>query len=114
MFSRKKIAAISGLLSGLAVTCAGVGVGQAYASEIHGSCTRDIQGNVTCPQQNTGYKSDDGRVAIHQSQDCMASKPVAVPASGLLNKGLTHIGPSVTCSNSAPAPNSVDPSSIGL
>ncbi|MFF4949741.1 hypothetical protein ACWC2K_10530 [Streptomyces chattanoogensis] len=102
MFSRKKIAAVSALLGGLAVTCAGAN--QAYAGGTSGNCTRDITGNVNCLQKNTSYITEDGKYTVKQAQNCASMRPASWPAEGVLNTGSTHIGPAMNCSNTAPAP----------
>ncbi|MEU9121274.1 hypothetical protein AB0C96_15710 [Streptomyces sp. NPDC048506] len=111
MFSRKQIAVVSGLLGGLVV--AFTGSAQAYPGGTATNCTRDIQGNLTCQQRNVDSAGEDGRYNLHQTQDCLAMKPVSWPSSGLLNNGATQIGPSVTCSNTAPAPGSQLPHMVG-
>ncbi|MFI9047565.1 hypothetical protein [Streptomyces sp. NPDC053427] len=110
MFSRKKIAAASGLLGGLVMICAGAT--QAYAGGSAGTCIRDTQGNITCMQRNNGYTSDDGKYVVHQAQDCLATKPLSWPADGLLNKGSTRIGPAVNCSNAAPSTDAFEPPAL--
>lgn len=101
MFSRKKMAAVSGLLGVLAVT--GVGTAQAYAA-VNG-CTSDADGNVTCVNGNeTVYKSRDGRQVLHQTKDCSTEtkQRVVWPEYGVLHGGNTTVGPNLSCSNSAP------------
>ncbi|TJZ42818.1 hypothetical protein FCH28_33540 [Streptomyces piniterrae] len=98
MFSGKKIAVVSGLLGGIAMTFAGAN--QANAGEATASCSPYFQ---TCIQNNSGYASPDGSLKVNQSQDCLGTKPVAMPAGGLLNRGATQIGPQLTCSNRNPA-----------
>ncbi|MFE0189357.1 hypothetical protein [Streptomyces sp. NPDC059008] len=98
MFSRKKIAAVSVLLGGLAVT----GASLAYAEGAPLSCTRDLTGNVSCIQKNADYTSQDGKLTVKQAQNCLSSAPATLPANGLLNTGSTRIGPAMTCSNTAP------------
>ncbi|MFG2285083.1 hypothetical protein ACGFOU_03275 [Streptomyces sp. NPDC048595] len=98
MFSRKKIAAVSVLLGGLAVA----GIPQAYAEGAPLSCTRDLTGNVSCVQKNADHTSQDGKYTLKQAQDCLSSTPVTMPSNGLLNTGSTRIGPAMTCSNTAP------------
>ena len=91
MLSRKKIAAVSGLLGGLAVTCAGVA--QAYAAAGPGICTRDTHGNVTCIQRVEGEISEDG--FIPRQENCLPTQPLTLPAA--LGNGKVRIGPEVTC-----------------
>lgn len=101
MFSTKKIAAVSGLLSGLAVTC--TGITQAYAAAGPGACTSDAEGNITCIQWVTARPAEGDRFAATQSQGCVPMQPLTLPAPlGVLSRGTTKIGPEVTCVNSTP------------
>jgi hypothetical protein len=105
MFSRKKIATISWFLGSTAVIC--VGTTHAYAGGTHGACTRDSQGSVTCTYRSaTTYTSGDGTYHVDQKQDCttVSRDRVEMPESGLGQRGKTLIGPTVDCSNHAPAP----------
>ncbi|WP_141311826.1 hypothetical protein [Streptomyces spinoverrucosus] len=100
MFSTKKIAAVSGLLGGLAVTC--TGITQAYAAAGPGACTSDAEGNITCIQWVTGTPAEGDRFA-RQSQGCVPMQPWTLPSPlSLLSRGTTKIGPEVTCLNSTP------------
>ncbi|OLZ65789.1 hypothetical protein AV521_30795 [Streptomyces sp. IMTB 2501] len=92
MLSRKKLAAVSGLVGGLAVTC--TGLAQGYAAADPGVCTRDLQGNVTCIQKIQGQIPEDG-VIPHQD-NCMPMQPITLPAA--LGNGTIKYGPEVTCS----------------
>ncbi|MFI1762311.1 hypothetical protein ACH41H_09730 [Streptomyces sp. NPDC020800] len=96
MFSRKKIAAVSGLLGGLAVTC--TGVAQVHAAGGPGSCTRDIQGNVTCVQRIEGELPEDG--VMTRQDNCLPTQPLTIPAA--LGNGQMRIGPEITCSSASP------------
>ncbi|MER6434547.1 hypothetical protein ABT272_44280 [Streptomyces sp900105245] len=93
MFSRKKIAAISGLVGGLAV--ASTGLTHAYAAADQGTCTRDLLGSVTCTQRITGEIPENG-VIPHQ-ENCMPVQPLTLPAA--LGTGTTRLGPKVTCAS---------------
>ncbi|WP_369247480.1 hypothetical protein [Streptomyces sp. R41] len=109
MFSRKKIAAVSGLLCGLAVTCAGAT--QAYAAGGPGTCTFDSEGNVTCVQRIVGDMSEGDGFVVRQAQGCVPTKPFSLPVIPVLNNGSTKIGPEVTCSPKAgSAPDNSDKS----
>jgi hypothetical protein len=107
MFSRKKIAAVSGLMVGLAMTCAGVA--QADNADPTG-CVMDYQGNVICVHEySTNYTSKDGRDIVQQTQDCSTTyrQPGegAWPQVGALQSAatsLTQTGPTVNCDNTAP------------
>jgi hypothetical protein len=92
MFSRKKIAAVSGLVGGIAVTC--VGFTQAYAASSSGGCTRDLLGTITCTQQIKGQTSDGG--AVPHQETCQPVQPLRLPA--FLGQGTERLGPKVTCS----------------
>lgn len=105
MFSPKKIAAVSGLLGGLALACAGAP--QAYAAGSSGDCVRTAQGSNTCVHKGeTAYTTKDGRHVIKQRQHCSStSRHRAVwPERGALDGGVTRIGPVVDCSNRVPLP----------
>ncbi|MEU1008485.1 hypothetical protein [Streptomyces sp. NPDC005890] len=111
MFSMKKIVAASGLLGGLALTCAGVT--QAYAGVDPGTCTRDLLGSLTCTQRITGHIPEDG-ILPHQ-ENCQKVQPVTVPAA--LGNGRVRVGPEVTCSpetRGVPEETNERPESPGL
>lgn len=115
MFNGKKIAAISGLLGGLAMTC--IGVGQAHAAANPGNCTTDSQGNTTCTQRIVGQTPEGDNFIVRRSVNCQPTKPVSVPAPGLFSNGQTRIGPHITCSDIAPEPaadsNELSPGAVG-
>ena len=104
MLSRKKITAVSWLLGGIAVTC--VSATHSYAAGPQGHCTRDSQG-ITCKYHHeSSYTSEDGTYHLNQTQNCTTEdrERVETPQSGTGKPGTTRIGPSVGCSNNAPAP----------
>ncbi|MBT2506585.1 hypothetical protein J7I98_11895 [Streptomyces sp. ISL-98] len=107
MFSRKKIAAVSGLLGSLAVTCT-CGI-QAYAAGPQSNCTVDNQGNTTCIQRTLSTPEGDGFV-VRQTQSCVPLQPLSLPVIGLVNKGKKRIGPEVTCAPNTTAPDNSDDS----
>jgi len=101
MFSRKKIAAVSGILGGLVVTC--TGGAQAYAADTPASCGLDNQGTITCVQRVVGQTPEGDGFIVRQSQSCVPVQPLTLPVIPLINSGRTRIGPEVTCApNSAP------------
>lgn len=103
MFSRKKIAALSGLIGGLAV--ASTGIAHAQAAGDPASCTRSLLGDVTCVQRIAG-KGPRGGVIPHQ-ETCLPVQPVSLPAA--MGPGATRLGPQVTCSPASPgAPQGTD------
>ncbi|MFE9607814.1 hypothetical protein [Streptomyces sp. NPDC006012] len=95
MFSGKKIAAVSGLLGGLAVAC--TGIAQAHVGAGSGTCTRDLQGNVTCSQRIEGRIPAGG--AVPHQETCQPVQRLTLPAA--LGNGTTRFGPEVTCSPAA-------------
>lgn len=104
MFSRKKIAAVSGILGGLIVTC--VGGTQAYAAGPPGTCGFDPQGNITCVQRTVGHTPEGEGFIVRQSRTCVPTQPLSLPVIPILNNGRTRIGPEVTCSpNTPPTPD---------
>ncbi|WP_406439684.1 hypothetical protein OHB00_31415 [Streptomyces sp. NBC_00631] len=90
--SGKKIAAVSGLVGGLAVACAGLV--PAYAAAGPGACADDLMGNLTCTQRIKG-EVPEGGVMPHQ-ETCKPVQPVQLPA--VLGQGTERLGPEVTCS----------------
>ncbi|MFI7410466.1 hypothetical protein ACIBU0_17570 [Streptomyces sp. NPDC049627] len=116
MFNGKKIAAISGLLGGLAMTC--IGVTQANAAADPPACTTDSQGNTHCTQRIVGQTPEGDNFIVRRSVNCQPTKPVSVPAPGLFSNGQTRIGPHITCSDlpaTGPAAdsNEIDPGAVG-
>ncbi|WP_328537202.1 hypothetical protein [Streptomyces sp. NBC_00344] len=107
MFSRKKLAAVSWLVGGIAMTCAGAS--QAHADGPR-ECTRDAQGNVTCVQKSeTSYTSKDGTYHVQQSLDCTSESGERgrQPVTAVGNPGTTRTGSEVNCSSTAPVPKDV-------
>lgn len=94
MFNGKKIAAVSGLLGGLAMTW--IGVTPAHAAANPGNCATDAQGNVVCTQRIVG-QIPEGDYIVRRSVTCQPTEPVTLPAPGLLSNGQTRIGPHITC-----------------
>jgi hypothetical protein len=58
--------------------------------------------------------SKDGRYVVNQAQSCTPTKPLSMPAGGLLNKGSMQIGPAVTCNNQSPSSEGFDGSGVGI
>jgi hypothetical protein len=104
MLSGKKIAAVTALLGGLAVT--GAVAPQTYAAETPNGCTSSSPDSKVCTHKSeTVYTTKDGKhVSVQQKQDCSAvsRERVVWPESGLANKGTTKIGPEINCSNNVP------------
>ncbi|WP_210592613.1 hypothetical protein [Streptomyces sp. GESEQ-35] len=107
MFNGKKIAAVTGLLGGLAMTF--IGTSQAYAAGGPGVCTFDAEGNIVCAQRIVGQTPEGDGFTVNRTVNCQPTQPLTLPAPGLLNNGQTRIGPQITCADltpGAPAPNS--------
>ncbi|MFH0519211.1 hypothetical protein ACHBTE_18825 [Streptomyces sp. M41] len=101
MFNGKKIAAVTGLLGGLAMTCIGVTPAQAAASQ--GTCGLDALGNIVCTQRIVGEMPEGEPVALRRSVTCQPTQPLTLPSPGLLGNGQTRIGPHITCADTTPA-----------
>ncbi|MGW1373320.1 hypothetical protein ACWD6P_03445 [Streptomyces sp. NPDC002446] len=105
MFSRKRIAAISALLGGLAVTCAGAN--QAYAAGSPSDCTRTAPGSIVCVHKSqTVHTTKDGKHIVKETQHCDSTSRniMVLPRIGLLSQGTQHtrVGSVVNCSPKAP------------
>ncbi|WP_225858848.1 hypothetical protein [Streptomyces albicerus] len=111
MFSRQKIATVSGLIGSLAVIY--VGAAQAYANEPPRNCKTSAQGETICVRKSEVVRTDkDGRYVIKQTQNCVTmERPRLVwgPENGLLKKGTTKVGPVVECSNKVTLPKGFKP-----
>ncbi|MGW7530441.1 hypothetical protein [Streptomyces sp. NPDC054783] len=104
MFTRQKVATISGLVGSLAVICAGVA--QAHADEPGGECRNTATGGVVCMRKSDTRIDHRGKHFIDQTQDCsMADRPRMVfPDDELLHGGTANVGAVVDCSNHAKLP----------
>ncbi|MFI8301096.1 hypothetical protein ACIGCZ_34805 [Streptomyces nigra] len=101
MFNGKRIVAVSGLLGGLAL--AGIGAGPAQAAAP--ACALDAQGDIICTQTVTGQTPEGDDFVLRRSVNCQPSKPLTLPAPGVLSNGQTRIGPQITCADmNEPAP----------
>ena len=106
MFSRQKIATVSGLIGGLAVICVG-GAAQAYTDGSPGNCRTTEQGDTICVKKSETVRKDKkGTYVIKQTQSCSTTyRPnLVTPEDGWLNKGSSKVGPTVDCSNKTPLP----------
>lgn len=105
MFSRQKIATVSGILGSIAVIC--VGAVHAQADENPRGCKTNAAGETTCVHKTqTVHKDRHGTIVVNQMQSCTtATRPrLVLPEDGLLNNGSTKLGSVVDCSNKAPTP----------
>ncbi|MEU2621240.1 hypothetical protein ABZ642_24375 [Streptomyces sp. NPDC007157] len=104
MFTRQKIATVTGLVGSLAAIC--VGAGHAYADGHSGDCKTNAQGDTVCIRKSEVHTDKDGTHIIKQAQNCETTdRPSAVyPEDGLLGSGSTSAGPEVDCSNTAELP----------
>ncbi|MFE3638891.1 hypothetical protein [Streptomyces sp. NPDC059168] len=104
MFSGMKIAAVAGLVGGLAA--AGAGVAPAFAAGGSAPCVPDLQGDVRCTQRITGEVPEDGFVPHRET--CTPVRPMTLPAA--VGAGVTRVGPEITCS---PATTGASPAEGG-
>ena len=105
MFSRQKIATVSGIIGSLAVICAGVA--HAQADESPRDCKTNAAGEITCVHKTESvHKDKRGTFVVKQTQSCSttARPRLVLPEDGMLNNGSTHVGPVVDCTNKAPTP----------
>ncbi|GAA3843964.1 hypothetical protein GCM10022403_089900 [Streptomyces coacervatus] len=105
MFSRQKIATVSGIIGSIAVIC--VGAAHAQADENPRGCKTNAAGETTCVHKSQTVHSDKrGTYVFKQTQSCSTeSRPrLVLPEDGMLNNGSTNVGPVVDCSNTAPMP----------
>jgi hypothetical protein len=108
MFSRQKIATVSGLLGSLAVVY--VGAAQAYADGPKGECKTSSVGETTCIHKSeTVHIDKNGRYVIKQTQECSTTdRPrLVLPGENAPNTGTMKVGPVVDCSNNMKLPKGV-------
>lgn len=91
MFSTKQIAAVSGLLGGLVVTC--TSGAHAHAA---GACTTDSQGSTHCVQRMV--ETPEGERYFVRQDGCTPVQPLTLPSIPLVSSGRMRVGPEVTCS----------------
>ncbi|MGW3203352.1 hypothetical protein [Streptomyces sp. NPDC001135] len=104
MFTRQKIATVSGLVGSLAVIC--VGAAHAHADEPRSECRNTVLGDTICMRKSETHFDKRGTRAIKQSRDCSVSdRPrVVFPDDDLLAGGTKNVGPTVDCSNNVELP----------
>ncbi|WP_274560717.1 hypothetical protein [Streptomyces spiramyceticus] len=103
MFSRQKIATVSGLLGSLAVIY--VGAAPAYAGERPGDCKTSAVGETTCISKSEIVHTDKhGRYVIKQTQECSTTFRPRLPRDNALSTGSKKVGPALDCSNKAQLP----------
>ena len=97
MLDSKKMAAVSGILGGLALL--GAGVAQAQGPAAENGCQQDSTATSCVYRSEHRYATPDGGYVLEQSQDCTVyqdNRMSPTPAEG------TRQGATVNCSNSAP------------
>jgi|tagenome__1003787_1003787.scaffolds.fasta_scaffold20210961_2 hypothetical protein len=105
MFSRRKMATVSGLLGSLAVIY--VGGAQAYADQQPRDCRTTAEGETTCVHKSEVVrKGKNGTYVVKQDQKCStAYRPrLVLTEDEVFGTGTTKVGPEVDCSNTAPLP----------
>lgn len=110
MFSRQKIATVSGLVGALAVMS--LGGAHAYAGTSPGDCEASARDDTSCVHKDeTLYKDKGGRYVIKQSRDCstLGRPHLADPEDGLLGREPADTGSVVACSNRTSLPKGFEP-----
>ncbi|MEU5540250.1 hypothetical protein [Streptomyces sp. NPDC020362] len=108
MFSRQKMATVSGLVGSLAVICGGAA--HASADEYPSDCrTTGLWETVCVRKSESQHTGKDGKDVIKQTRDCSTiDRPrVVFPEDYLLNGGSRKVGAVVDCSNRVPLPKGV-------
>ncbi|MFF7753656.1 hypothetical protein ACFZCP_31495 [Streptomyces sp. NPDC007971] len=108
MFSRQKMATVSGLVGSLAVVCGGAA--QAHAGEYPSDCRSTGLWETVCVRKSESLHTDkDGKRVVKQTQDCSTvDRPrVVFPEDSLLGGGSQKVGAVVDCSNRVPLPKGV-------
>ncbi|MFJ8313035.1 MULTISPECIES: hypothetical protein [unclassified Streptomyces] len=107
MFSRQKIATVSGLLGSLAVIC--VGAAQAHADQPKGECKTSSAGETTCIHKTETVRTDkNGSYVVNQTQACSTTdRPRLVIPADNMKTGTKNVGPVVDCSNNVKLPEGV-------
>uniref|UniRef100_A0AAU2V8U0 Secreted protein n=1 Tax=Streptomyces sp. NBC_00003 TaxID=2903608 RepID=A0AAU2V8U0_9ACTN len=108
MFSRQKIATVSGLIGSLAVICVGATQAHAEQPKPKGECKTSTAGETTCIHKSETVHIDrkNGSYSIKQTQECSTTdRPYVVkPGDAKLNQGNLKVGPTVDCSNNTKLP----------
>ncbi|MEU2713523.1 hypothetical protein [Streptomyces sp. NPDC007205] len=104
MFTRQKIATVSGLVGSLAVIC--VGAAHAHADEPKSECRNTVLGDTICMRKSETQDDKRGTHAVKQTRDCSVNdRPrVLFTDDDLLGGGTKNVGPAVDCSNNMELP----------
>ncbi|MER5545676.1 hypothetical protein ACWDBD_37890 [Streptomyces sp. NPDC001118] len=104
MFTRQKIATVTGLVGSLAVIC--VGTAHAHTVDPKGDCKSTAMGDTICIHKSETRTDQHGKHVIKQAQDCsVVDRPRLVgPGDDLLAGGSKNVGAVVTCSNELKLP----------
>lgn len=107
MFSRQRMATVSGLVGSLAVIC--VGAAHASGGESRGDCRTSLEETTCIRKSETIHKDKSGKYVVKQTKDCSTvdRQRVVFPENYLLNGGTNKVGTVVDCSNTAPLPKGV-------
>ncbi|MEU6772668.1 hypothetical protein [Streptomyces sp. NPDC046759] len=102
MFTRQRIATISGLVGSLAVICTGA----AHAEGPKGECRSTDTGDIVCIRKTDIRTDDHGKQVIKQAQDCLTAdrSRMVFPDDELLDGGSAKTGTVVDCSNDLKLP----------
>ncbi|OLZ65787.1 hypothetical protein AV521_30785 [Streptomyces sp. IMTB 2501] len=104
MFTRQKIATVTGLVGSLAVIC--VGAAHALPDGPRPDCKTTAMGDVICIHKREIRTDRHGKHIIKQAQDCSVvdRSRVVFPEGDLLGGGSRKVGPVVNCSNEVKLP----------
>ncbi|WP_369389291.1 hypothetical protein AB5J72_18065 [Streptomyces sp. CG1] len=104
MFTRQKIATVTGLVGGLAVIC--VGAAHAHPDGPRHDCRTTAMGDTICIRKSQTRVDQHGKHVIKQAQDCsvVSRQRLMLPDDDLLGGGSKNVGPVVNCSNELKLP----------
>ncbi|MGV4981898.1 hypothetical protein ACWC0C_07300 [Streptomyces sp. NPDC001709] len=104
MFTRQKVATITGLVGSLALIYAGAA--HAHGEGPKGDCKSTASGGVVCIHKSDTRTNVHGKHVIKQSEDCLTAdrQRVIFPDKHMLDGGSVEVGPVVDCSNNVKLP----------
>ncbi|EST25058.1 hypothetical protein [Streptomyces roseochromogenus] len=104
MFTRQKIATVTGLVGSLAVIC--VGAAHAHIDGPGRDCRTTAMGDTICVHKSQTRIDQHGKHVIKQAEDCSVvdRSRLMLPDNDLLGGGSKKVGPVVNCSNEVKLP----------
>ncbi|MEV5879338.1 hypothetical protein AB0L75_34970 [Streptomyces sp. NPDC052101] len=106
MFTRQKIATVTGLVGSLAVIW--VGAAHAHTDNPRPDCRSTAMGDTICIHKSEARVEKHGKQILKQARECsVVDRPrLEGPEDDLLGGGSKNVGPVVTCSNELKLPKS--------